>query len=82
MVNPVERTDDRHLIEARIAELIEAKSLDPYAEQVIKLRYGIDRKEPLTFAAMCRVLRVKPKKLKADIERFDRLIFNDLKRSF
>lgn len=74
--------DDKRLILDRIAELVEEKRLDPYAERVIRLRYGLERAEPLSFAGMCRVLGVKPKKLKADIERIDRLLFNGLKKQF
>ncbi len=62
-----------------MGHMVEALKLTDDKQKLIRLRYGLDGKAPATLKEMVRVLKVKPKQLKKDVEEVDRLVFNYLK---
>lgn len=62
-----------------MGHMVEALKLTEDKQKLIRLRYGLDGKAPATLKEMVRVLNVKPKQLKKDVEEVDRLVFNYLK---
>lgn len=62
-----------------MGHMVEALKLTEDKQKLIRLRYGLDGKAPATLKEMVKVLNVKPKQLKKDVEEVDRLVFNYLK---
>lgn len=62
-----------------MGQMVEALKLTEEKQKLIRLRYGLDGKAPATLKEMVRVLNIKPKQLKKDVEEVDRLVFNYLK---
>lgn len=62
-----------------MGHMVEALKLTEDKQKLIRLRYGLDGKSPATLKEMVKVLNVKPKQLKKDVEEVDRLVFNYLK---
>lgn len=62
-----------------MAQMVEALKLSEDKQKLIRLRYGLDGKGAVTMKEMVKLLNIKPKQLKKDIEECDRLVFNYLK---
>lgn len=62
-----------------MGQMVEALKLSEDKQKMIRLRYGLDGKGSVTFKEMSKILNVKPKQLKKEIEEVDRLVFNFLK---
>lgn len=62
-----------------MAQMVEALKLTEDKQKLIRLRYGLDGKGAVTMKEMVKILNIKPKQLKKDIEECDRLVFNYLK---
>ncbi len=62
-----------------MGHMVEALKLTEDKQKLIRLRYGLDGKAPATLKEMVKVLNVRPKQLKKDVEEVDRLVFNYLK---
>ena len=62
-----------------MAQMVEALKLPEDKQKLIRLRYGLDGKGAVTMKEMVKILNIKPKQLKKEIEECDRLVFNFLK---
>ncbi len=62
-----------------MGQMVEALKLSEDKQKMIRLRYGLDGKGSVTFKEMIKILNIKPKQLKKEIEEVDRLVFNYLK---
>lgn len=62
-----------------MGQMVESLKLSEEKQKMIRLRYGLDGKGTVTLKEMVKVLNIKPKQLKKEIEEVDRLVFNYLK---
>lgn len=62
-----------------MGQMVEALKLSEDKQKMIRLRYGLDGKGAVSLKEMVKILNIKPKQLKKEIEEVDRLVFNYLK---
>lgn len=63
-----------------IDELISDKNLGEQMERLICLRYGVGSERPLGFKELRKIFKWPPAKMKREILKAERLVFNALKK--
>ncbi len=67
-------------IHTELETLVEDQLLDETTEQVIRFRYGLGETRPLNFKEMTKVLKMTPKKMKQEILKAEKIVFNLMKK--
>ncbi len=67
-------------VNEHIDELISSGNLNEDTQRVIRLRYGVGGNEPMSFAQMRKVLRWSVAKLRREIIRAEKIVFNAIKK--
>lgn len=68
-------------IKDKIDEIIDnSKDIDEREGQIIKLRYGMEDKEPIKIRELSKIFKVPPRKMKEEVDNIEKKIFNKLKR--
>ncbi len=63
-----------------IDELVKSGELNHEIERVIRLRYGVDSGEPMNFSELRKTFRWSVAKMRRELIRAEKLVFNVIKR--
>ncbi len=72
--------DALEFVNTHIDELIREGNLDDDIQRVIRLRYGVDSGEPMSFKDMRKVLRWSVAKMKRELLKAEKIVFNAIKK--
>lgn len=69
-------------IREKIDEIInDSEDLDEREEQIIRLRFGIDKDGPIKIRELAKIFKTPPRKMKEEVDNIEKKIFNKLKKN-
>ncbi len=72
--------DALNFVNSHIDELVKGGNLNEDIQRVIRLRYGVDSGEPMSFKDMRKTLRWSVAKMKRELIRAEKIVFNAIKK--